>query len=174
MKQREDSQDPYIYTSTTKMGSSRRPRNTNGASGTNTQKLKRGPKPGTTRGKRAANLAPPADFGARLFAGLKADISSDETGGRRRRAYTEMDDLLADDIKKGEQASSEIDMARQRSNPFSDRGSTSRTKKQQLSEMGCENKGRVSIQLGAALIEGLGPETNNNQGFSLKKRESKQ
>ena len=53
--------------------------------------------------RRGANLAPPADFGARLFSSLKADISSDETGkGRRRRAYTEMDDLLADDIKQGE------------------------------------------------------------------------
>ena len=41
--------------------------------------------------------APPADFGARLFSALKADISSEGTG--RRRAYTEMDDLLADDIK---------------------------------------------------------------------------
>lgn len=85
-----------------------------------------------------------------------------------------MDDLLADDIKKGEQASSEVEMARQRSNPFSDRGSTNRTKKQQLSEMGGESKGRVSIQLGAAIFEGLAPETNTNQGFALKKRETKQ
>ena len=53
-------------------------------------------------------MKPHADFGARLFSALKADISSDETGGRRRRAYTEMDDLLAEDIKQGEQAASEV------------------------------------------------------------------
>ena len=47
-------------------------------------------------------------------------MSSEENGCRRRRAYTEMDDLLADDIKQGEQATS----ARQRSNPFSGRGSS--------------------------------------------------
>ena len=59
------------------------------------------------------NLAPPADFGARLFSSLKADISSDEKGGRRRRAYTEMDDLLADDIKQGgENVMSETGLAR--------------------------------------------------------------
>jgi len=52
------------------------------------------------------------DFGQRLFSGLKADISSDETGGRRRRAYTEMDDLLADDMKQNEAATSEVDMNR--------------------------------------------------------------
>ena len=74
---------------------------------------------------RNANLAPPADFGARLFSSLKADISSDETGkGRRRRAYTEMDDLLADDIKQGEQEEGEaVRNFNQRSNPISDRGS---------------------------------------------------
>lgn len=51
---------------------------------------------------------PPADFGAQLFSGLKADISSDEANmGRRRRAYTEMDALLADDIKQNEASLSE-------------------------------------------------------------------
>ena len=46
-----------------------------------------------------------------MIAALKADISSDETGGRRRRAYTEMDDLLAEDLKQkqNEQANSEHD-----------------------------------------------------------------
>ena len=41
--------------------------------------------------------APPVDFGSRLFTNLKADISSEGTG--RRRAYTEIDDLLDNDIK---------------------------------------------------------------------------
>ena len=45
---------------------------------------------------------PPADFGAKLFSGLGAEISSDENHGPRRRAYTEMDALLADDIKQNE------------------------------------------------------------------------
>ena len=76
---------------------------------------------------------------------MKADISSDETGGRRRRAYTEMDDLLANDIKQGEQAISEHDLAQQGSNPLSDRGSNGR-RRQQLSDMG-GSKGRNSIQL---------------------------
>ena len=62
--------------------------------------------------RRNGHLAPPADFGARLFSGLKADaamISSDEAGGirRRRRAYTEMDDLLADDLKQQQDSCSE-------------------------------------------------------------------
>ena len=47
-----------------------------------------------------------------------------------------MDDLLADDMKQNEAATSEVDINRQRSNPFSDRNSTNKTKKQQLSEMG--------------------------------------
>ena len=67
-----------------------------------------------------------------MIAALKADISSDETGGRRRRAYTEMDDLLAEDLKQkqNEQANSEHDqLNRQRSNPMSDRGSNSRNRK---------------------------------------------
>ena len=53
--------------------------------------------------RRKTNLAPPADFGSRLFTCLKDDMESaaEEAGGRRRRAYTEMDDLLADDIKQG-------------------------------------------------------------------------
>ena len=51
--------------------------------------------------RRKTNLAPPVDFGSRLFTCLKDDMESEEAGGRRRRAYTEMDDLLADDIKQG-------------------------------------------------------------------------
>lgn len=50
---------------------------------------------------------PPANFGAKLFSGLRADISSDENGGPRRRAYTEIDALLADDIKQNEATLSE-------------------------------------------------------------------
>ena len=56
-----------------------------------------------------------------------------------------MDDLIADDLKQGEQNTSEAELVRQRSNPFSDRNSTSRSKKQQLSELGADGKGRVSI-----------------------------
>ena len=76
-------------------------------------------------------MAPPADFGARLFSSLKADISSDETGKGRRRAYTEMDDLLADDIKQGEHESGgAVQNFQQRSNPISDGLSNNRSKKQ--------------------------------------------
>ena len=62
--------------------------------------------------RRNGHIVPPVDFGARLFSGLKADaamISSDEAGGirRRRRAYTEMDDLLADDLKQQQDSCSE-------------------------------------------------------------------
>ena len=60
-----------------------------------------------------------------------------------------MDDLLADDIKQNEQVLSEEALARQKSNPLSDRGSGSR-KKQQLSEIGQNNKNRVSIQMDTA------------------------
>lgn len=56
--------------------------------------------------RRKANLAPPVDFGSRLFTCLKEDMNPEEVGCRRRRAYTEMDDLLADDIKQGEHANS--------------------------------------------------------------------
>ena len=45
---------------------------------------------------------PPADFGAKLFSGLAAEISSDENIGPRRRAYTDMDALLENDIKQNE------------------------------------------------------------------------
>ena len=86
--------------------------NTNQAASNSKQK-RGGKKSNKSRGaemtnaqRRKANLAPPADFGARLFTSLKADMSSEETGCRRRRAYTEMDDLLADDIKQGEHATS--------------------------------------------------------------------
>ena len=96
--------------------------------------------------RRGANLAPPADFGARLFSSLKADISSDEAGKGRRRAYTEMDDLLADDIKQGEQEGSgeAVQNFCQRSNPVSDRGSNNNRSKrnvEQLSDMGGDSKG---------------------------------
>ena len=50
-------------------------------------------------------FVPPADFGAKLFSGLAAEISSDDNIGPRRRAYTDMDALLADDIKQNEAAS---------------------------------------------------------------------
>ena len=98
---KDDSQDPYIYTSTAKIVS-RRPRGAAmQAQGQSQPKPKRTPKAGEKRGpgRPPRNLAPHVDFGIRLFSSLKADISSDETGGRRMRAYTEMDDLLADDIK---------------------------------------------------------------------------
>jgi len=59
-----------------------------------------------------------------------------------------MDDLLDDDIKQNEQAS-EVEIGRQRSNPFSDRdhNSGSRTKKHQLSDMGDNSNkgGRISL-----------------------------
>ena len=70
-----------------------------------------------------------------------------------------MDDLLADDIKQGgDNVMSEAEVVRQRSNQFSDRGSTNKTKKQQLSELGGDNNncGRVSIQL-THFGEGLAP-----------------
>ena len=77
--------------------------------------------------RRKTQLAPPADFGSRLFMNLKDDMTSEEAGCRRRRAYTEMDDLLADDIKQGEHET----ITRQRSNQFSGgRDSSGRTKRQ--------------------------------------------
>lgn len=87
-------------------------------------------------------MAVPADFGVKLFGSLKADISSDETGGRRRRAYTEMDDLLADDMKQGEPVLSENEL--RRSTPLSDRGESSR-KKHQLSDLENPKNSLVSI-----------------------------
>ena len=122
--------------------------------------------------RRGANLAPPADFGARLFSSLKADISSDETGkGRRRRAYTEMDDLLADDIKQGEQESGEVvHNFNQRSNPISDRGSKRHI--EQLSEMGGDSKGQVSVQMNP-FVDIMGQEMPAPGGLALKKRNSK-
>ncbi len=174
---KEDSQDPYIYTSTAKIVN-RRARGAAAlqASGQSQTKAKRTPKVGEKRGpgRPPRNLAPHVDFGIRLFSSLKADISSDETGGRRRRAYTEMDDLLADDMKQNEAATSEVDANRQRSNPFSDRNSTNKTKKQQLSEMGQdENKGRVSIQMSSFFDIAAGAETEAANA-SQKKRDVKQ
>ena len=103
---KDDSTDPYIYT-TAKITSTRA---RGQAQQQKIEKQKRGPKPGSTRGRQkqtplTTKLLPEAN----LIAALKADISSDETGGRRRRAYTEMDDLLADDMKQkqNEQANSE-------------------------------------------------------------------
>ena len=142
---KEDSQDPYIYTTNIPKGTTRRPRGNQivMTSQAVTPQKKRGPKPGSTKARRTVNLAPPADFGAKLFASLKADISSDETGGRRRRAYTEMDDLLADDLKQqGEQMLSENEL--RPSTPLSDKGDSSR-KRQQLSDLGGANKSLVSI-----------------------------
>ena len=81
-----------------------------------------------------------------------------------------MDDLLADDIKQQEQATSEAELGRQRSNPFSDRNS-SRNKKQQLSEMGGDsNRGRVSIVF--PFEEKMTPDAAP-AAIPLKKRESK-
>lgn len=45
-------------------------------------------------------LRAPSNWG-KLIGSLKDDLSSDETAPRRRRAYTEMDDLLNNDIMLG-------------------------------------------------------------------------
>lgn len=96
---------------------------------------------------------------------MKADISSDETC-RRRRAYTEIDDLLADDIKQGEKAASDVEGAIHRNNTFSSRNSSNRPKRHQLSDLGGDsNKGRVSINLGG-IVDALGAD-------GTRKRENK-
>ena len=98
----EDSQDPYIYTTSKTKVVNRKPR---GTANTQAQKQKRGPKPGQGRPlgpqRQTTNAlhAPPADFGARLFSSLKADVASASESQGRRRAYTEIDDLFANDIK---------------------------------------------------------------------------
>lgn len=48
---------------------------------------------------------PPKDFGAQLFANLKGDSSESVNAGEqlpgRRRAFTEMDELLNNDMRSG-------------------------------------------------------------------------
>ena len=79
-----------------------------------------------------------------------------------------MDDLLADDIKQGEQATSVV----ARSNtPFSGRGSSGQ-KRQQLSDLGGDNKGLVSIQLNPFGADSIG--LADSSTLAIKKRDVKQ
>lgn len=102
-------------------------------------------------------LAPPEDFGVRLFSSLRVDMSSEETGGRRRRAYTEIDDLLNDDLKQGETAFSDQELNRQRQSLLSDKGSNGRNRggngAANLSSLG-GSRGKITSQF----IKGLAPE----------------
>ena len=50
--------------------------------------------------KEKSKLKAPSNW-AKLIGSLKEDLSSDETAPRRRRAYTEMDDLLNNDLMQG-------------------------------------------------------------------------
>ena len=62
-----------------------------------------------------SKLKAPSNW-AKLIGSLKEDLSSDETAPRRRRAYTEMDDLLNNDIMEGGDEALEI--ARKASESF--------------------------------------------------------
>ncbi len=50
--------------------------------------------------KGQSKLKAPSNW-AKLIGSLKEDLSSEENVPRRRRAYTEMDDLLNNDIMQG-------------------------------------------------------------------------
>lgn len=104
-KPTDDNEDPYIYTAGVVLrgGRRRKMQEDNDLAQLDSVHSSQdgfGHKPHT----RAINprKLPPKDFGAQLFAHLKGD-SDEEQLTRRRRAFTEMDDLLDNDIRSGEQ-----------------------------------------------------------------------
>lgn len=94
MKQHDDNDGPYIYTSNfVPRGNGRRRK-------AKEEEVKQPAKEQRQSVKK--NIQPHADFGARLFSGLLAGDEVDspqKTIGVRRRAYTEIDDLLENDME---------------------------------------------------------------------------
>ena len=163
-----DSEDPYVYTQNSK-AATKRPRGANqqppGQSQT-PREVKRSTKQGQRGpGRPALNLQPNKDFGSKLFSSLQADISNSAGSGGRRRAYTDFDDLLANDIK---QSGKLAEHGRHRS---SERNSTSQTKQNQSSELGGDsNRQLLSNRLSGTFEPAV---SVNRTDYKIKRRETK-
>lgn len=106
-KVEDDCEDPYIYTGGVVLRGTCRRRKLQDLQKEDQQKLESISASLGSRGRMiSTRKLPPTDFGAQLFANLKGDSSSSEAAAeqftRRRRAYTEMDDLLDDEIRLSE------------------------------------------------------------------------
>ena len=83
-------------TSLTRRGRRETPQQTNNSRLKSSETSHDNHQPG--RGKSPSNLFPPINFGARLFSGIGADNKS----SLRRRALTDVDDLIENDMVNNE------------------------------------------------------------------------